>query len=152
MGKGLSCTWTDPTDGRTRTITRSGTTVKYPEGNTVTYSFSGTRYGDLASISDSASGLSVSYTYDSWHNLETVRTNLDGAQSLLTLHYTLGTDGRSIRAVTSTNALGGQTETQFGVFNQPTQVTEFGRYGHPNRLTTINLDPRNGNPRYITRN
>jgi YD repeat-containing protein len=72
-GRVTRCWYADAAEGgRVKAITRSGSTLTYPGGASVTYGYQG---HDLVSVRADNSGREARYTYDAWHNRTSVRTN-----------------------------------------------------------------------------
>ena len=120
-GRVLRAEYYDAAEGRTKVISRTGSTLMYPGGRTVTYSYSG---HDLASVRENATGREVRYTYDAMHRLLTVRSSAEpeGTPALVTLEYTTGADNRTVTHVKSTDQLGRVTETELGAFQLPVRT------------------------------
>jgi YD repeat-containing protein len=125
-GRLTKAAYTDNSSGGAvpKTITRSGTTLTYPEGNSVTFGYADE---DLTSVHDNVTGREIHYSFDAWHNPLAVWTNAESASPLSSSTYTYDTDGRTIKQVDTVNAAGEQTTTTLGSFNLPTESTAWAK-------------------------
>jgi YD repeat-containing protein len=101
----------------------------------VRYNFTGE---DLTGVTDLATGRTWSSTYDSKHNLLTVRSPLEQAtaEPLVKYEYVYDSAGRidqvTARYRQDDGTLGDPVETQFNDLALPTQMTAFARPGSGN--------------------
>jgi RHS repeat-associated protein len=126
-GRLLRAWYADASEGgRVKQLTRSGTTLTAPGGASSTYTYSG---HDLAALSENDPGRLTRYTYETWHNPTSFRTNLepDGSPALLSIGYTYAANGRTIAQSAVTDALGDLARTDLGPFNLPTRHAAFRR-------------------------
>src|SRR5439155_16755924 len=122
VGRVSRISWNDSSEGGTveRVITRTKdsatqATLTYPGGVAVRYNYTGM---DLTSVTDVSTGRTWAYTYDSKHNLLTVRSPLETSGNPLVQYDYLFDSNGLIDQVTAKyrqedGTLGDPVETQF---------------------------------------
>jgi RHS repeat-associated protein len=142
--------WADPEgQGAERVITRtkdspSQATVTSPGGVAIRYNYAGE---DLVGVTDVATGRTWSSTFDSKHNLLTVRTPLEQTGNpRVQYDYLFDTAGRidqvTARVRQADGTVGDPVEAQFNDLNLPTQVKAYARLGTglPDQITQYQYD------------
>jgi hypothetical protein len=144
-GRVSQISWGDPEGiGGQRLITRvknsdTRATLTFPGGAATQYDYTG---GDLTSTTDLSTGRVWSQTFDSKHNLLTVRTPLEPTGEPLTRYdYLFDTAGRidqvTARVRQADGTVGDPVEAQFNDLSLPTQVKAYARAGSglPDQIT-----------------
>jgi YD repeat-containing protein len=124
------------------TLTWKGGAANGPSAS-IEYTYS-TTGDDLSKVRDVAPDRYVSFSYDSYHNLQEVRTKVEASGDPL-VRYTHTTDasGHITQTVAETlrdsGTVGDPVTAVFNALNLPTQITATGN-GHPNQVTTLQYD------------
>jgi YD repeat-containing protein len=119
-------------------------TMTLPGGPQVRYNYTGS---DLTSVTDLSTSRTWQYTYDTKHNLLTVRSPLEASGNPLVQYDYLFDSNGLIDQVTAKyrqddGSLGDPVETQFNDLNLPTQVKAYARAGSGNvdQITQFQYD------------
>jgi RHS repeat-associated protein len=126
-GKMTRCYYWDdlenPTNPVLREITRNGTTVTYPGGDSYTWEY--TADGEhVTGITRNATGAASHWAYDSMHHVSATWTDQESSLNpLVSYQYTYGGEtGKQVTAVTTTDLLGNQADALFNDLSLPTRL------------------------------